>query len=354
MKILNRHIGLTVISSTLLVLLVLLGLEIFISLVAQFDDIGKGNYGIWQALQYVPLTLPTSIYNFFPMAGLLGCLLGLGTLANHSELIVMRASGTSLIKITWAVLRAMVLLIIVMTLIGELIGPHASQLASTQKEIAKSGEQILHTQHGMWMRNGNTFIHIQNVIPGIALKNIYQYKFNNNHQLLTSSFAQKAVHKHDHWLLRNIVETHFDKHLTRTQTIRQKIWPIKINTELLNISDIDSKDMSLNKLLTFIHIQRINGLDVQHDKLVFWQRALQPLATIVMIFLAIPFIFGPLRTVPMGVRILTGIVVGFSFYLLNQFLGPLSLVYRISPFIGAIFPSILFLALAFFLLRKVR
>jgi lipopolysaccharide export system permease protein len=77
---------------------------------------------------------------------------------------------------------------------------------------------------------------------------------------------------------------------------------------------------------------------------------MQPFATLVMIFLAIPFIFGPLRSVSMGLRIMAGVIVGFGFYILNQFLGPMSQVYQIPAVVAALVPTMVFAMLGAFLL----
>ena len=116
MKILSRYLISTVIQDTLLVLLVLLGLQLFIQLVSELQDIGTRNYGLWQALVYVPLLLPDKLYQFFPMAALVGTLMGLGRLANHNELTVMRTSGVSKTKIMWIVIKAALLMLIVIVL----------------------------------------------------------------------------------------------------------------------------------------------------------------------------------------------------------------------------------------------
>ncbi len=42
---------------------------------------------------YTLLSVPKDVQIFFPMAALLGALLGLGMLAQRSELVVMQASG---------------------------------------------------------------------------------------------------------------------------------------------------------------------------------------------------------------------------------------------------------------------
>ncbi|MDI5811221.1 hypothetical protein MJM95_27835, partial [Salmonella enterica subsp. enterica serovar Anatum] len=41
-------------------------------------------------------------------------------------------------------------------------------------------------------------------------------------------------------------------------------------------------------------------------------------------------------SVPMGVRVVTGISFGFVFYVLDQIFGPLTLVYGIPPIVGAL------------------
>ena len=112
--------------------------------------------------------------------------------------------------------------------------------------------------------------------------------------------------------------------------------------------------MTMIKLYEYIQYQKKNDLRYQVSALNFWQRIFQPLGTCVMLFLAIPFIFGPLRSVTMGLRLVSGVVVGFSFYILNQFFGPFSLVYHVPPFLAALTPSLLFLVLGLFFVRRIK
>jgi len=72
----------------------------------------------------------------------------------------------------------------------------------------------------------------------------------------------------------------------------------------------------------------------------------------VLIWLAIPFVFGPLRSAGLGVRVLAGVFIGFVFYTLNQFFGPLSMMYQMPPFAAALFPIILFAMVAYWLQRR--
>ncbi|WP_040187389.1 LptF/LptG family permease, partial [Legionella pneumophila] len=76
-KILDRYIAKTVLSAIGLVTLMLVGLQIFILFVNQIDDLGRADYGIVQAGVFVLLQMPYQVYLFFPIASLLGCLVGL-------------------------------------------------------------------------------------------------------------------------------------------------------------------------------------------------------------------------------------------------------------------------------------
>ncbi|MGD9107725.1 MAG: LPS export ABC transporter permease LptG [Gammaproteobacteria bacterium] len=354
MKILQRHIGLTIIMATLLVLMVLVGLQVFISFINELSDIGAGNYNLWQVFQYVILTMPSYLYSFFPMASLLGCLTGLGYLASNSELIVMRASGMSILQITCSVLSAAIFLLIIATFLGEAIGPQASEFAKIKKEYAKTGIQTSASTHGLWLRKNSDFIYIQNILPNKKISNIYKYHFDQNGKLLSATYIKNGSYNKHTWQLHNIFVTQLNTNSATTTEYAKQTWNIRANLNLLRSSRIDLNSISIIKLYKLIRFRKANGLTTQQYSFTFWQRVFQPFATIVMILLSIPFIFGPLRTVTMGLRILAGICVGFTFYILNQFFGPLSLVYQIPPLLSAVFPSIIFLSIGGWLILRLK
>ncbi|MFW2371627.1 MAG: LptF/LptG family permease, partial [Gammaproteobacteria bacterium] len=121
MSILDRYIARTIVSGTLMTLLVLGSLLAFVDFVSEIGDVGKAEYTVVDAASYVLLSLPKRLYELFPTAVLLGSLLGLGTLASNSELIVVRASGISIMRIVRSVLQAGLLVVVMVALIGEFI-----------------------------------------------------------------------------------------------------------------------------------------------------------------------------------------------------------------------------------------
>lgn len=342
MKILHRYIARTIISSTFLVLLMLLGMQIFIELVNELQEIGKNNYGVWQALVYVPLLMPRDLYQFFPIAALVGCLMGLGRLASSSELIVMRAAGISKQQITGSVIRVMLVMIIFATLIGEVVAPAAMKIASNYKNAAELGATAISARQGVWVRDGNNFIHINAVLPNGHLLGVVRYQFNPQQQLQLSSYAQKADYQNNQWLFKDVTESDFYNDHIIQQKYPQQIWPVSFDPTLLGVTSINTDQTFLWGLYNYIHYLNISGLLANQYEFNFWKRVFQPLATIIMIILAIPFIFGPLRSVTMGVRILIGVMVGFGFYTLYSFFGPFSMVFQISPLWAALIPIISF------------
>ena len=355
MKILDRYIGATIISSTLLFLVMLIGMDFFILCLKELDHIGQGDYGLWQAIIVALLLLPQSLYQFFPMVGLVGSLMGLGQLASHSELIVMRAATMSVGQISRAVLQAALLLLIVATLIGELVAPKAAQLADLRRATAMSGGQAINTSHGIWFRSDNAFIYAEKSAGNNHLEAVRWYRLNSQLRLTEAGSADSADFYRNEWHLRKVARSfiHADNSVSADH-LPTMTWTIHLSPRLLSLTQSQASEMSLARLDDYIHYLKQNGLQSTRDSLSFWQRILQPLGSLVMIFLAIPFIFGPLRTVPVGARIVVGCGVGFAFYFTNQLFGPFSLVYQVPPLLAATIPIVICAAVALWLMRRVR
>jgi lipopolysaccharide export system permease protein len=353
MQILTSYIGKTVITTILLVVVVLVGLEIFVELSRQFTDIGTGYYGFLQALAFVPLLLPLDTYQFFPMAGLLGSIIGIGLLASHSELIIMQASGMSVLRIGISLMKAALVITLVMLLVGEIVAPIAQRAANNNKATAMTSGQTFLTRQGVWVRSNNNYLQIDKVIGDGVLEGITCYKFNDHQKLLVASFAAKGIYKNGKWVFTNIKQTAFVNNKIVSSHIASAEWNVTLNPKLIGLS-YDSEQKSLPELYSYIKYRQQSGLATDHYEFIMWQRIFQPLATLVMIVLAVPFVFGPLRSRTTGFRMLVGVLVGFGFYILNQFVGSLSLVYQVPPVLAAIIPTLVFATLGIVLLAKAK
>lgn len=351
MRKLERYVGTSVFFAILAVLGIIVFLSLLFAFIDELSDV-QGRYGVAQAAWYVVLTTPQRIYELLPMASLIGCLVGLGTLASHSELTIMRAAGVSLGRIVWAVMKPMLVLMLAGILIGEYLAPWSEKLAQAQRSMAQGEDEAQSSRHGLWHRQGNEYVHINAVQPSGLLFGVTRYHFDDKRRLLSSSFARKAQFENGHWQLENVATTHF--HVRNTEVVRTDIqsWDIDLSPRLLSTAVMDPESLSISGLWRYIHY--LEGQDLKSERywLAFWTKVLQPLVTAVLVLMAVSFIFGPLRSVTLGQRVFTGVLVGFVFRILQDLLGPSSQVFGFSPLLAVLVPAAVCAVVGIILLRR--
>lgn len=343
MKILTRYIWKSLAVTIALSMFLVFGLELIFSLVNELRYVGKGDYTVWHVIMFNLLSMPQNIYQMFPMAALVGTLLGLGGLAASSELVVIRAAGVSTKQIIDAVLKFALILSVLAWGLGEWVAPITDHWAQNQKAVALSGGQTLKTQHGVWLRDGKRFVNIQSVEVGGHLEGIVSYEFNDQQELIEASQAQYADYINELWVLYDVSVTTFKGTHIEQAKYDKLDWHSHIDPTILRIVGTKYLDeLSLIGLWQTIDYRKKNDLDYRPYQLAFWQKVMQPFAIVMMMFLAVPFVFGPLRSSTKGFKLVVGILLGFSFYIFHKLFGPLTLVYQIHPIIGASLPTIIF------------
>ena len=350
MKLLVRYLGFTVVRVTTIVLLVFVSVLLLILFLSELRYLGKGDYSLALMIWVVVLKLPTLLYQLFPMAAFLGCQMGLGLLAAHSELLVMRAAGLSLRELVFTIMKTSVMMVLMMTLLGEVLGPYAMRLAQHHKLQALSAGKVLKAREGAWLKAQDDFIHVGQVQGEKILKEVTIYRFDGQHHLTQAIQAQTAVYQAPHWLLSEVKTTKFFANKTQVLQQKQEQLKLSLNPSALQFLHWQSQAMDLSSLWHYIQFQRQNQLLIKAERLNFWRRVWQPLASVIMILLAVPFVLGPLRSSSTGLRLFVGICLGFCFYFSNQLLGSLSLISELPPSLAALLPSLLFASLGLGLL----
>jgi len=341
-----------VIIDTLGVLIALILLRSLFAFMDEGGNIGKGDYQLADALYFIILQVPARIYEYFPVSALIGGLIGIGQLASHSELIVMRASGVSLKAISIAVLKGTISLMILVFLIGEFVSPTSSQLARQMQTSLISGGNLVKSSQGVWVKEDNNYVHIRIILPDGQLEGITRFQFSDK-QLQTVLFAQTGRYQDDgKWLLKGVQQTFISIDSVSSTKADFMYWETKLSPDKLGVVSLKPEDLNLQGLKDYNKYLIENGLDARRYQLAFWKKILQPLAVAVMMFLALSFISGPLRTVTVGARIVMGILVGFLFNMLSKIFGPVSLVYDMPVILAASLPIILFGLIASVMLNK--
>ncbi len=350
MNRLDRYIGRQVLLSILAVLGVLWGLALLFALIDEMGTI-RGDYGVPQVLEYVLLTSPRRLYELLPMGALIGCLIGLGTLASSSELTVMRASGVPLVRIVGAVMVPMLLLMMVGLALSEFVMPRTEVLADFKRDMARNGGQAMSSK-GLWHREGNQYVHINAARSDGVMLGITRFIFDEERVLRESSFAERAEYAGDHWVLHEVTSTRLTTQRSEVVHEPTRTWRVELTPQLVSTLITEPDALSISGLWQYARFLGSQGLDSAPYWLAFWGKALQPLITASLVILAISFIFGPLRSVTLGQRIFTGVLVGFAFRIVQDLLGPASLVFGFPPLLAVVLPGAVCALIGLQLLRR--
>lgn len=355
MNVLERYIGKTILFYILVVLLVLIGLGSIIKFVEEFRHVGKGSYDGLMAAYYTLLMIPADLENFFPVGALIGSLLGLGSLASNSELVVMQTSGFSRFRIGFAVMKTAVPLMIFSMVMGEWVAPQTEQFARNMRAVAQNGGSMLASKGGFWAKDGNQFVYIRHIADEQNLNDILIYEFEQR-ELKSILKAEKATYQNERgWVLQNV-----EKSVLLGEKIDQgkqpdQAWQSSITPSKLGIVSLKPESLSISGLSEYVGFLKETGQDAKRFEITFWRKLYEPISMVVMMLLAISFIFGPLRSSTMGAKTVIGIIAGFAFYVANIVFGNLTLVFSWLPVqFSALIPSLITVSIVWWLLSKKR
>ena len=353
MSTLDRYIARTIIGTSLLVLLVLVALDRLFAFIGQLDDIGKGTYDFNQLLLNVVLNTPGSVYEVMATAVLLGGLLGLGAMANNSELIVARSSGMSLVRLSRPLLVVGVLFALLVFALGEWVVPNAEERATRLKLQAMSRSVSVGGASGLWLREGNRYINVQRVLPGLNLQevNIYRYVDNDIESHIAADTA--AYHQGQGWVLNNVRIRHVGNNQLQTETRKTMSEIDLLNPEMLRGLSLKPGMLSARELYDNVDYLKRNRLESSAFELAFWSKFSVPFSSVVMLLIAVPFVLGSRRVNSGGQRIFIGSLIGIAFLLLSKVSSQLGLVLDLPGALGAFFPAVLFALIAFFTVLRV-
>lgn len=352
-KIIDRYLWTSTLQGLLIAWLALVLLDVFFAFI---NEAGKTNalYTTTQAAIYLIYTLPARFYEFFPNAALIGTLLGLGNLAANSEFIAMRAAGLSISRIIFSVVKLGLLLAAFLFVLGEWVVPNTDLQARNFKAQLKNRNIVLVGGAGLWVKEKNSIINIGSVITSKQVSDISIYTFKSDHSGLESlTEIKNATATETGWDFKKVSTTEFQK-LSVTKNRDASASSINfVDPNILETATVDPNQLSSSALTKFIEYQRENDIKTDRYELIYWKRFSVPLSAIVMLILAMPFLFGSNRGGGAGQRVFIGIVVGIVFYLANRSVNELGIVYGFSPIVSAFVPSLLFFGFGLLALRRV-
>lgn len=353
MSILDRYIGRSILTSTLLVFAVLTALFTFIKFVDALGDLGKATFGLYEVVRYVVLSMPRQASELFPMTALLGTTLGLSSLAADSELIAMRAAGVSLARLVGSVVKVGVVLVVLAVIVGEVVAPVTEDMAERGRSSALQVSVRQQKDSGLWVRDGQMFVHLGEVLPDLSVLRVNIYAFDPSNHLRLQTSAQRGRYEHDAWRLEEVRQSRLDDGRVRVRQINADEWASELTPDMLKVFAVKPEGLSIWRLYRYIQHLEQNKQDTGRYDLAFWNKLMSPVAAAVMMVLAVPFVFSQMRSSGVGSRLLIGIMLGLAFYVISRGFGYFGLLYGVPPALGAVVPTLLFLGIAALMLRRV-
>lgn len=343
MKIITRYLLKEITANVLLIMLALIAMFSFFDLIQELESLGRGDYGLGKVLLFVLLSAPGHIYEIMPVAVLVGCMYSLGRFARYSELIILRVSGISLSSIAFSLLKIGLIFTLITFLVGELITPLSEKTAQRMRIKATDSVIVQDFQSGLWVKDGSSFVNIEEVLADATLLNVHIYEFDHKFKLRTSSHAKTGLFEADQWNLKEVTQTHYGEDTNTVKQLEKATWRSLIRPELLNILLVLPEKMSAWNLYSYINHLSINKQKTTRYEMALWSKLIYPLACLVMIILALPFGFVQQRATGASTKIFIGIMLGVLYQILNRTFVHLGLLNDWLPLFSAIMPTILFL-----------
>ena len=374
MKTIRRLIYGEVLAAIALVALGFLALFFFFDLVDELQYLGKNNglstatdtYQIRHALLYVGLLVPNHLYELLPISVLIGTIFVMARLAQSSEYTILRTSGLG----PWRALKLLLVLgsffVMFSFVVGEYVAPASERGAQLLK--ARYQNKITVGQTGAWLKEKQTYntyvVNVKALSPDNEMQGLQIFEFNGKGAIVSSTQAPTAVFAPgEAWQLLQASRTEFDVHapsaggasgagttpetarVARTVTENYR-WPTGISAEMVSVALLKPERMGTIDLFNYIRHLSANGQTTQRYEIEFWKKVFYPLSCLVMVMLALPFAYLHFRSGGIAGYVFSGVMIGISFFLLNNVFGYIGNLRNWSPWLASATPGLLYMAVS--------
>jgi lipopolysaccharide export system permease protein len=348
---LERYLARQIYAAVGFVLLAFLALFAFFDLIAELRDLGNGNYQLRQIFTVVALMVPGHAYELLPIAVLIGTLYVLAHLSSNSEYTVMRGAGLSPARAAWALAKVGVAFVVGTFAVGEWIAPFSEQAA--QQVRMRSMQSLiggaLHS--GLWFKDERSFINVREAREANTLQGVTIYEFDKGHRLRQVTTAERGEYANaGKWRLVGVAQTLFKDAGPSTARYDEAEWRSAVSPDMLNVLIVVPDRMSSWKLYKYLQHLAGNRQKTERYEIALWKKLFYPLATLVMMALALPFAYMQARAGMVGIKVFLGIMLGIFFHMLNSLFAHIGLLQNWPPLSAAIVPSAAFLAAAVLLM----
>ncbi len=356
MKTIRRLIYVEVIYSVVFVCMGFLALFFFFDFLDELPSIGRGGaqaYKPTQALVYVALRIPSHLYELLPITVLIGTIFVMARLAQSSEYTILRTSGLG----PWRALRALLVLGAGFTALtfatGDYLAPISDRTGQLLRARMDGGVSVGLT--GAWLKERQRYfsynVNVRVLAPDGQMQGVRIFENDSKGLLVSITQAPQARFEDGAWLLLNPERTEFslqDQQHERVErtTLPSLRWPTEITQEMVAVALLKPERMSTIALFQYIRHLEANSQTSQRYQIEFWRKVFYPLSCLVMVVLALPFAYLHFRSGGITSYVFGGVLIGISFFLLNNVFGYIGNLQNWVPWMAAGAPGFLYTLLS--------
>jgi lipopolysaccharide export system permease protein len=195
---------------------------------------------------------------------------------------------------------------------------------------------------GAWAKDGNTIVSFKQQTAGSTFGGVYIFKFDGQRRLESIGRADSAsIQSDQQWLLSNYRETKIgEDRVTPSRRAKAELHTT-LSAEFLGLATMDPDAMTGRDLWSYIAHLRTNNLDSRDYETGFWARIARTVAVAIIVVLAVPFAFGPMRSTGTGARTVVGILIGVAFFFLARMIESGGEVFNAPPIAIAWTPTLI-------------
>lgn len=334
----DRYLGAQLFAGTLIALAALLTI---LTLTDFMDELGGMDavYTLTDVVRYIGWTTPGRVYELLPVAILIGGLLSLGNLAAQSELVAFRAAGYSKRRIIFSVLGVGCVFAAVTAVVGETLLPPAESAAARVSGGERPGV-FQRTGVGIWSREGARFIHAREEDGAGGYSGVSLYEFGADNRLRHVVTAASMRVASERFKLSGVREARLGgRRIEVTQRERAELARGEGLEEGM-LGAAAPQTMNTFELIRHIAFLERSSLRRDFHELSLWSRLSVPLSVLVMLLLALPFVFTPVRS-GAGQRLFYGMLIGLTYMLVSKIFDNAAIAFGFSPALGALAPPFL-------------
>lgn len=352
MRLLTAYLRREIYLSVGLVFLALIMLFAFLDLIHELNVMGRGQYHLGYVLLFVTLTIPSHIYELFPVAVLVGTIFALVQMSANSELTVYRASGASLWQMLGALAKIALPLVALSFISGEFIAPPSERMAQKLRLEAQNSQVALKEfRSGVWVKDEQSFVNVKDVMPDATMRNIEVFHFDDAYHLETITRAKRADFiGSGRWQLQGVSETHFDRGEISLTEMDSREWQSVLTPNILSVLLVVPEQMSASDLYQYAEHLKENHQKSARYEIAMWNKLVYPFALLVMMVLALPFASHQRRSGGVSTMVFLGIVLGLVFHFVGRLFANLGALNDWQPVLSATAMTGLFLLLGVTLL----